>query len=194
MVVEVGCTWVVYCRRSSQRRLSAQRQLSPGRGGQSIWDYLRGRRRWRPLQEPVRWGLWTETDLYDFGGVVGDGTVPEGPLTIDGSGNLYGTTSSGGFNGAGTVFELSPPKTAGGAWTESTLYNFCSASNHTDGAYPVANLLLIGVSRLRSQCDFVGEPHWWRQRNRHRGCLRRSIRSERPAALFQSIRPPENEH
>jgi len=31
-----------------------------------------------------------------------------GGLILDGSGNLYGTTEAGGFNGFGTVFELSP--------------------------------------------------------------------------------------
>jgi uncharacterized repeat protein (TIGR03803 family) len=88
-------------------------------------------------------GTWTETDLYDFGGVLGDGAQPMGSLTLSG-GNLYGTASGGGFNGGGTVFELSPPKTEGGAWTQTDLYEFCSAANCTDGATPLANVLLIG--------------------------------------------------
>jgi uncharacterized repeat protein (TIGR03803 family) len=43
---------------------------------------------------------------------------PNGGLIADSAGNLYGTTRFGG-NGYGTVFELSPPTTAGGAWTQT---------------------------------------------------------------------------
>jgi hypothetical protein len=49
---------------------------------------------------------------------------------MDTKGNLYGTTSEGGaylsgtMYGAGTVFELTPPTTSGGSWTESVLYSF----------------------------------------------------------------------
>src|SRR5438128_1159205 len=49
-------------------------------------------------------GGWSETFLYTFGSVSGDGTSPTGGLTIDTGGNLYGTTGSGGSNGLGTVF------------------------------------------------------------------------------------------
>jgi len=51
-------------------------------------------------------------------------------------GNLYGTTVFGGAAGYGTVFKITP----GGKLT--TLYNFCSQTNCTDGAYPYAGLLL----------------------------------------------------
>lgn len=46
------------------------------------------------------------------------------------NGNFYGTTNGGGANSVGTVFEI----TAAGELT--TLYNFCSQSNCTDGEYP----------------------------------------------------------
>ena len=45
----------------------------------------------------------TETVLYDFAGSP-DGAYPEGSLTSY-NGNFYGTTTNGGANGAGTVFE-----------------------------------------------------------------------------------------
>ena len=45
-------------------------------------------------------------------------------LVADGSGNLYGTSWTGGTNNGGIVFEVSPPAAPGGAWTESVLYNF----------------------------------------------------------------------
>src|SRR5208283_5042064 len=74
----------------------------------------------------------TETALYNFTG-GSDGSAPYGPLTPDGKGNFYGTTSGGGAFGGGTVFELSP--NGSGGWNESTLYSFCSvAPNCADGA------------------------------------------------------------
>ena len=51
---------------------------------------------------------------------------------MDASGNLYGTTGSGGVNDRrGTVFELTPPATSGESWTESILWSFGSG---TDGS------------------------------------------------------------
>jgi uncharacterized repeat protein (TIGR03803 family) len=46
------------------------------------------------------------TTLYNFGGSAGDGSIPNG-VTLDNSGNLYGTTcSGGGSNGSGIVFKI----------------------------------------------------------------------------------------
>jgi uncharacterized repeat protein (TIGR03803 family) len=60
-----------------------------------------------------------------------DGSSPTG--LIQGSdGNFYGTTTSKGANGKGTVFEL----TSGGKLT--TLDSFCANANCTDGASPNA--------------------------------------------------------
>ena len=54
-------------------------------------------------------GAWTETVLYSFAG-LDVGTSPSGAgLIFDSSGALYGTTSTGGANGFGTVFKLAPP-------------------------------------------------------------------------------------
>jgi uncharacterized repeat protein (TIGR03803 family) len=47
----------------------------------------------------------TFTTLYSFNGAT-DGALPVASLITDGKGNLYGTTSSGGPGGYGTVFEL----------------------------------------------------------------------------------------
>lgn len=52
-------------------------------------------------------GGWTETELHDFGG-PGDGSYPKDGLLRDSSGNLYGTTNSGGSKNEGTVFEVTP--------------------------------------------------------------------------------------
>ncbi len=72
----------------------------------------------------------TETVLYNFTG-GSDGGYPQGSLTSDAKGNLYGTTYSGGLWGYGTVFELSP--NGNGGWNETVLYSFTGGA---DGAYP----------------------------------------------------------
>jgi len=52
-------------------------------------------------------GGWTYTDLYDFTG-DSDGASPFGGVTLDTNGNLYGTTESGGANGYGVIWEITP--------------------------------------------------------------------------------------
>jgi uncharacterized repeat protein (TIGR03803 family) len=79
----------------------------------------------------------TETVVYSFQGSP-DGASPQASLVADSAGNLYGTTKLGGSS-YGTVFELSPPATSGGAWTESILYAFQNAPN--DGAFPIGTLV-----------------------------------------------------
>jgi uncharacterized repeat protein (TIGR03803 family) len=79
---------------------------------------------------PGAGGNWIETVIHSFAGP--DGQVPRAGLTIDdAAGNLYGTTSLGGANGLGLVFELSPD--SHGEWTETVLYNF---QGSPDGASP----------------------------------------------------------
>jgi uncharacterized repeat protein (TIGR03803 family) len=62
-----------------------------------------------------------------------DGTSPVGPMLYDSTGDLYGVTYYGGAAGAGVVYELSPPATRGGTWTETVLHDFAGGS---DGAAP----------------------------------------------------------
>ena len=52
-------------------------------------------------------GSWTYTSLHDFTG-GSDGGLPGCTLTFDASGNLYGTTTEGGANQYGVVFEITP--------------------------------------------------------------------------------------
>jgi uncharacterized repeat protein (TIGR03803 family) len=81
----------------------------------------------------VKGGAWTYSLLYAFGAGL---SSPEARLAIDKAGNLYGTTVSGGTGGCaggcGGVFKLAPPAQAGGAWTETVLFNF-SGSFDTGG-------------------------------------------------------------
>jgi uncharacterized repeat protein (TIGR03803 family) len=74
---------------------------------------------------------WTEEILHAFNDP--DGINPYGSLITDASGALYGTTSSGGSSGAGTIFKLTPPATASGEWSYTVLYNFSGGS---DGGQP----------------------------------------------------------
>jgi uncharacterized repeat protein (TIGR03803 family) len=85
----------------------------------------------------------TESVLYSFLGDL-DGAQPVAGL-IDKAGNLFGTTGFGGSANSGTVFELSPPSTAGGAWTETVLYSF---QGGTDGSLPFSGLIADPAGNL----------------------------------------------
>jgi uncharacterized repeat protein (TIGR03803 family) len=52
-------------------------------------------------------GRWTYTSLHDFTN-GSDGGYPYSTLVLDPGGNLYGTASSGGAQGLGVVFEVTP--------------------------------------------------------------------------------------
>lgn len=84
---------------------------------------------------------WTETILYNFQG-GNDGGAPYSGLIFDNAGNLYGTTSTKGAGGFGTVFELSH---SGSGWTLSTLYSFDDGS---DGGQVIAGLIFDSVGNL----------------------------------------------
>ncbi|HLW71714.1 MAG TPA: choice-of-anchor tandem repeat GloVer-containing protein [Candidatus Binataceae bacterium] len=82
-------------------------------------------------------GAWTETVLYAFNG-GSDGQSPEAALLAGPNGVFYGTTAGDGVTTFGTVFELMPPSIAGGAWTETVLYNFTGG---IDGGVPQGTLV-----------------------------------------------------
>lgn len=77
------------------------------------------------------------TTLYSFCAKENctDGQVPYAGLVQASNGDFYGTTSTGGANFDGTVFEITP------AGTLTTLYSFCSQANCTDGYFPYAGLV-----------------------------------------------------
>ncbi len=70
-------------------------------------------------------GQWNESILHAFTG-GSDGSTPQAGVTLDGLGNLYGTTfygSGGGCpGGCGLVYELRP--VGKGKWTELVLHRF----------------------------------------------------------------------
>jgi hypothetical protein len=97
---------------------------------------------------------WTQQVLYNFSGGA-DGWDPFAPLAIDAAGNLYGTTDLGG-HGSGVVFRLSPPATAGGAWSESVIYTFEGGS--TDGAGASINGVVFDAAGNLYGTTMAGGP------------------------------------
>jgi uncharacterized repeat protein (TIGR03803 family) len=85
---------------------------------------------------PSTGGGWTESVLYSFTGGA-DGANPfTADVIFDKAGNLYGTTTGGGTQGLGVVFELTP--TSAG-WTETVLHSFAGG---IDGQNPYAGLVI----------------------------------------------------
>ena len=98
---------------------------------------------------PSQGGGWTETVIHSFNWA--DGWQPNSTLIMDTVGNLYGTTTVGGFNacadgpeGCGTVFQLSP--SPGGGWTETVLHTFGRPA--TDGSHPWTGLTMDTAGNL----------------------------------------------
>src|ERR1700733_13571990 len=80
-----------------------------------------------------------ETVLYSFCSQPQcvDGTSPYASLVQGTDGNFYGTTSQGGTgsNNAGTAFKVTP------VGTLTTLHDFCSQPNCTDGNEPISAMV-----------------------------------------------------
>jgi uncharacterized repeat protein (TIGR03803 family) len=94
-----------------------------------------------------------ETVLYNFTG-GSDGSEPESGLAWDTSGNLYGTTSSGGLScsespyGCGTVYKLNPTTTL-----FSLLHVF---TGMPDGSIPVAGVVVDALGNVYGTTIFGG--------------------------------------
>jgi uncharacterized repeat protein (TIGR03803 family) len=90
------------------------------------------------------------TDIYGFQGTA-NGVAPWSSLTFDGAGNLYGTTRYGGVNncaaglGCGVAYQLSPPASGTGPWTQTVMHVF---TNGSDGATPFAGLVADNAGNL----------------------------------------------
>lgn len=83
----------------------------------------------------------TAAVLYQFTGGT-DGGAPNAGVIFDNAGNLYGTTTTGGLFGHGTVYELSPSPSG---WTESVLYSFTGGP---DGDLPRGGVIFDGAGNL----------------------------------------------
>jgi uncharacterized repeat protein (TIGR03803 family) len=82
------------------------------------------------------------------------GTAP-GPLLTDSAGHLYGTLSTGGVNGGGSVFALTQ-KTGRGKWTMHSIYNFCAELNCRDGSVPARSGLIADADGNLYGTTFAG--------------------------------------
>jgi uncharacterized repeat protein (TIGR03803 family) len=93
-------------------------------------------------------GGWAEKILYNFRPPNKNGPEdPSGPVIVDKSGNVYGTTfRSAEFpDEAGAVYKLTPP-TSGNQWSETMIFAFPSDS--TNGSRPTGPLLLDDEKNL----------------------------------------------
>jgi len=90
---------------------------------------------------PEGGGEWSEAILYSFSGA--DGMNPEAGVTLDKSGNLYGTTEDGGQYRYGTVFEL---VNNAGNWTETVVHSFNGSV--TDPGSPYAGVVFDSSGNL----------------------------------------------
>lgn len=102
---------------------------------------------------PTISGAWTEHILHSFSADGTDGTDPNGGLTFDSVGNIFGTTYQGGAYDKGTVYEMMPD--GSGHWAEKILYSFGSTS--TDGANPSTGLVLDTAGNLYGGTAAGGE-------------------------------------
>jgi hypothetical protein len=106
--------------------------------------------------------------LYSF--PLSDHSYPSG-LTRDSHGNFFGVEPNGGPNqvndyGAGALWEVSPPKRRGGAWTRQTLYNFCSDIEGSgfnaciDGYGPYGPVAVDASGAIYGSTFFGGSCQW----------------------------------
>ena len=88
---------------------------------------------------------WTQKAISTVRGQTGHGRNYNCPIV--------------GMYGCGVVFELSPPGSHGGTWTETVLYNFCSVfsgTNCLDGYSPQAPLVFDPQGNLYGASDGGG--------------------------------------
>jgi hypothetical protein len=100
----------------------------------------------------------TESIVYSFLG-GSDGQYPVDSLAVDSAGNLYGTTSSGGYLpclgiGCGAAWELSP--TSGG-WAFTLIHDFVGGP---DGAQPLAGFILDAAGNLYGTTGLGGNDNY----------------------------------
>lgn len=134
-----------------------------GLGG-LVWDQQANLYASRPYGGSADYGVvdqftkvgnsWTATPIHTFTGQP-DGARPNKDLITDSSGNIFGTTSSGGLYGLGTVCELSY---VGGQWVETILYNF---ENNTDcdGECPAAGVTMDSAGNLYGTAATSSSPN-----------------------------------
>ena len=90
-------------------------------------------------------GTHAVSTVHDFNGT--DGQNPQGSVTLDAAGNIFGTTTIGGAYNYGTVYEIDKLTN-----TETVLHSF----NNADGASPAGGLLLDAAGNLFGIAELGG--------------------------------------
>ncbi|MGA9966424.1 MAG: choice-of-anchor tandem repeat GloVer-containing protein [Terriglobales bacterium] len=98
-------------------------------------------------------GKWKYQVLHRFAAFPNDGLMPQGGVTVDSKGNVYGTTLYAGKT-AGTVFELSPQQD--GHWKETILYDFPNFEKN--GGAPVGGVTFDNQGNLYGTASAGGDP------------------------------------
>src|SRR5579872_3593247 len=89
------------------------------------------------LKHPVSAGdPWQEIVMHRFVGGA-DGSIPFSDLTVVGD-IVYGTTSAGGANNDGVVFQI---KRVGSGWGENVIHSF---AGNPDGSKPTGAIIKVG--------------------------------------------------
>jgi uncharacterized repeat protein (TIGR03803 family)/parallel beta-helix repeat protein len=92
---------------------------------------------------PERNGNWSGRLLHSFKPNSDDGIDPDGGITFDTQGNLYGATYVGGAHDRGTVYKLAAHHN--GAWSETVIHRF---ANDKNGRGPLGGVVMDKVGNL----------------------------------------------
>jgi uncharacterized repeat protein (TIGR03803 family) len=76
-------------------------------------------------------GVWRQSVIHSFTG-GSDGSGPGAPLVLDKHGNLYGTTPTGGADGAGVVYEIN--RGSNGKWMLRVIHTFTGGVDGLGGS------------------------------------------------------------
>jgi uncharacterized repeat protein (TIGR03803 family) len=87
-------------------------------------------------------GTWTQTVIHAFTG-GNDGSGPGARVTVDGAGNIYGMTPTGGAYGLGTIYKIHQASPE--VWTLNVIHAFTGG---TDGATGSAGRMILRGGRL----------------------------------------------
>lgn len=98
---------------------------------------------------------WYESVIFNFNPLSTGYSPSTGPIP-GANGHLFGATTQGGTSNAGVIYELLPPQSKGGQWTENVLYNF---SPGNDGDFPSGGLNFGKGGMLYGTAQYGGDTN-----------------------------------
>ena len=98
---------------------------------------------------PAGGGKYTYSVIYAFPGAYTG--QPDSPLSMDTAGNLYGIIGSGGSQGFGQIYQLTP--NGSGGWVPKIIYTF---GHRGDGTYPTGPLTIDSVGNIYGTTAYGG--------------------------------------